>query len=156
MNQVRPLRTTLAAVTDLTLRPAEPADVPAVLAFWQEAAADAHRPPDGPDAVHALITRDPGALILAEDPEKILVGTVIAGWDGWRYHLYRLAVSPARRRLGIGRRLIDAAEERFRTLGGARADAMVLRDNTRAHGAWRTAGYTPQAEWERWVKPLRD
>jgi ribosomal protein S18 acetylase RimI-like enzyme len=141
-------------MTEVILRAAEAADVAAVLAFWREAAEDAHRPADGADAIRALIARDPGALILAEDLDDVLVGTVIAGWDGWRCHLYRLAVSPARRRLGIGRRLIDAAEQRFRTLGGTRADAMVLRENTLAQGAWRAAGYAPQAEWERWVNPL--
>jgi ribosomal protein S18 acetylase RimI-like enzyme len=137
------------------LRPATPADLPAVLAFWQHAAEDAHRPADSAAALEALLARDPDALILAVDPATAeLVGTVIAGWDGWRCHLYRLAVHPGRRRAGIGRLLVAAAEDRFRALGGTRVDAMVLDENHLAHHAWRSGGYAPQAEWSRWVKPL--
>ena len=140
-------------MADLVLRTAQAHDVNAVLAFWRVAAEDAHRPPDTAAAIATLHLRDPDSLILAVDGDQI-VGTVIAGWDGWRCHLYRLAVAPSRRRAGIGRALIEAAEERFRVLGGIRVDAMVLDDNERAHRIWRTCGYRPQGEWSRWIKPL--
>jgi ribosomal protein S18 acetylase RimI-like enzyme len=140
-------------MADLVLRSAQAHDVPAVLAFWSVAAEDAHRPVDTPGALATLHLRDPDALILAVDGNEI-VGTVIAGWDGWRCHLYRLAVDPARRRSGIGRALVTAAEERFRILGGSRADAMVLDDNQAAHRMWRACGFHRQPEWSRWVKPL--
>jgi ribosomal protein S18 acetylase RimI-like enzyme len=141
-------------MADVILRAAESSDTSAVLAFWRVAAEDAHRPVDTPAALAALHLRDPEALILAVDGDEI-VGTVIAGWDGWRCHLYRLAVRPARRREGIGRALVAAAEERLRILGGTRVDAMVLDDNARAHRIWQAAGYRRQAEWARWVKPLQ-
>jgi ribosomal protein S18 acetylase RimI-like enzyme len=124
-----------------------------VLAFWQTAAENENRPADRHAALAALHLRDPDALLVAVDVDEI-VGTVIAGWDGWRCHLYRLAVAPHRRREGIGRRLIAAAEERFRVFGGTRADAMVLDDNTEAHAVWSAGGYRRQADWSRWVKPL--
>lgn len=140
---------------DPIIRTATSAELPAVLAFWQTAAEDAHRPADSTRALEALLARDPDALLLAVDADSgELVGTVIAGWDGWRCHVYRLAVHPGRRRTGIGRLLIAAAEDRFRAFGGTRADAMVLDENVPAHHAWRAGGYTRQAEWSRWVKPL--
>jgi ribosomal protein S18 acetylase RimI-like enzyme len=135
------------------IRPALAAELGDVLAFWRTAAENGNRPVDRHAALAALHLRDPDALLVAVDVDEI-VGTVIAGWDGWRCHLYRLAVAPHRRREGIGRRLIAAAEERFRVLGGARADAMVLDDNVDAHAAWSAGGYRRQAEWSRWVKPL--
>ena len=138
---------------DVVLRAAEITDLGAVLAFWRVAAEDAHRPVDTPGALAALHLRDPEALIVAVEGAEI-VGTVIAGWDGWRCHLYRLAVRPSRRRQGIGQALVTAAENRFRALGGTRADAMVLNDNDRAHHIWKAAGYHRQPEWSRWVKPL--
>jgi len=135
------------------IRPALTDELGDVLAFWQTAAENENRPADRHAALAALHLRDPDALLVAVDFDEI-VGTVIAGWDGWRCHLYRLAVAPHRRREGIGRRLIAAAEERFRIFGGTRADAMVLDDNGEAHAVWSAAGYRRQTEWSRWVKPL--
>jgi ribosomal protein S18 acetylase RimI-like enzyme len=140
-------------VPDLTLRAAEAHELNAVLAFWRTAAEDAHRPADTHAALATLHLRDPDALILAVDGNDI-VGTIIAGWDGWRCHLYRLAVAPGHRREGIGRALVAAAEQRFRILGGTRSDAMVLDDNEQAHQIWSAGGYHRQEEWSRWVKPL--
>ncbi|MEU3790119.1 GNAT family N-acetyltransferase [Streptomyces fructofermentans] len=139
-------------MSDLRIRAAVPADVDAVLAFWKDAA-EGTSISDDRDGVARLVARDPEALILAER-EGRLVGTVVAGFDGWRCHLYRLAVHPRQRRQGIGSALLAAAEERFAGLGGRRGDAMVLQRNENAHHAWRAAGYTPEEQWRRWVKPL--
>jgi len=164
-------------MSDLELRPARLDEIDAVLAFWA-AAAEGVSVSDDPAGVRGLIERDPDALILAvehslpvehslavehslpvehslalERGDRI-AGSVIAGFDGWRCHLYRLAVAPDRRRQGIGRLLIEAAEQRFAAFGGRRADAMVLERNQTAHGAWAAAGYQREEHWRRWVKPL--
>lgn len=140
-------------MTNLVLRAADSRELHAVLAFWATAAENASRPADTPAALAALHLRDPEALIVAVERGRI-VGTIIAGWDGWRSHLYRLAVDPEHRRNGIGRALIAAAEDRIRALGGTRMDAMVLDDNPRAHAIWAARGYHRQEDWSRWVKPL--
>jgi ribosomal protein S18 acetylase RimI-like enzyme len=139
-------------MSELRIRAAVPGDLDAVLAFWRTAA-EGTSISDDRDGVERLLARDPEALVLAEGAGE-LVGTVIAGFDGWRCHLYRLAVHPGHRRRGIGSALLAAAEERFVRLGGRRGDAMVLTRNETAHHAWRAAGYTPQEQWRRWVKPL--
>ncbi|MFE3682640.1 GNAT family N-acetyltransferase [Streptomyces sp. NPDC059095] len=139
-------------MSELRIRAAGPEDLDAVLAFWKTAA-EGTSISDDRAGVERLVARDPDALILAElDGE--LAGTVVAGFDGWRCHLYRLAVHPDRRRNGIGRALLAAAEDRFTALGGRRADAMVLVRNERAQHAWAAAGYKAEEQWRRWVKPL--
>ncbi|MFD5681101.1 GNAT family N-acetyltransferase [Streptomyces bacillaris] len=142
----------MAAMNDLSTRSATTADLDRVLAFWKVSAEGTSISDDG-DGVARLVERDPDALILAERDGE-LVGTVIAGFDGWRCHLYRLAVHPEQRRQGVGGALLAAAEERFAVLGGRRADAMVLDRNDLAHHAWRAAGYGPEPQWSRWVKHL--
>ncbi|MFI8083330.1 GNAT family N-acetyltransferase [Kitasatospora sp. NPDC086009] len=140
---------------DIALRTATPDEIPALLALWARAAKGTSITDDA-DGVAALLARDPECLIVATpagDPAT-LVGTVIAGWDGWRCHLYRLAVDPRYRRRGIGAALLAAAEARFTAVGGRRADAMVLDDNAEGQRTWRTAGYGPQPQWTRWAKPL--
>ena len=135
----------------MRIRAATVADVPAVLALWAVAAENDARPVDTSAAVETLIARDPEALILAVEGDAI-VGSVIAGWDGWRYHLYRLAVHPSVRRRGIGHELVVCAEARFAAAGATRVDAMVLEGNELGQQLWVREGYVPQPEWRRWVK----
>ncbi|EFG65654.1 acetyltransferase [Streptomyces sp. SPB074] len=134
------------------VRHAVRADIDAVLAFWREAAEGTSISDDRAGAGR-LLDRDPEALLLAERG-GLLVGTVIAGFDGWRCSAYRLAVHPAHRRQGVARALLAAMEDRFASLGGRRADAMVPEENTRAHGTWGAAGYVREERWRRWVKPV--
>ncbi|MFE5244228.1 MULTISPECIES: GNAT family N-acetyltransferase [unclassified Streptomyces] len=139
-------------MTDLDIRPATPSDVDAVLRFWRDAA-EGTSITDDHDGVAGLIERDPESLILAERDGR-LAGTVIAGYDGWRCSMYRLAVHPDFRRQGIATALMDVAEQRFAALGGRRVDAMVLEANGQAHHAWAAGGYHREDHWRRWVKSL--
>ena len=128
------------------------ADVDALLELWLVAAENASRPSDSRDAVLALLQRDPDALLVAEEDGR-MIGSVVAAWDGWRAHLYRLAICPDRRRRGVDHALLEAAEARLAGLGAQRFDAMVLDENQLGHQMWEAAGYRRQVDWGRWVKP---
>lgn len=121
------------------------------MALWEEAAENDARPADSVDAVETLLARDSQALMIAEMDGRI-VGSVIAGWDGWRAHLYRLAVHPDARRRGVGRELLAAAAERLTDLGATHLDAMVLEGNDLGQSIWRSEGFASQKEWRRWVR----
>jgi ribosomal protein S18 acetylase RimI-like enzyme len=128
-------------------------DVPELLALWAVAAENDGRPGDTAEAILTLLARDPHACLIARRGDRI-VGTLIAGWDGWRAHLYRLAVHPAARRQGIAQALLDAGAARLKSLGATRLDAMVLEGNELGHALWQASGYSPQAQWRRWIKPV--
>nr|WP_232425130.1 GNAT family N-acetyltransferase [Pseudofrankia inefficax] len=138
--------------TPVAISHATLADVDELLALWQVAAENDARPTDTREAVRALLTRDREACLVARENGRIL-GTLVAGWDGWRAHLYRLAVHPDARRRGIAQALLEAAASRLTALGATRLDAMVLEGNELGHAFWRNSGYAPQPEWRRWVKP---
>ncbi|MGP0029541.1 MAG: GNAT family N-acetyltransferase [Acidimicrobiales bacterium] len=131
----------------VVVRAGEEADVEAVLRLWLEAGA-APSSTDDARSVHALIGHDPAALIVAEDDGRI-VGSVIAGWDGWRGSIYRLAVAPSHRRRGLGSRLIAAARSRLSDAGAVRLQAIVVATDPVATGFWQAS------DWERQVHHLR-
>ncbi len=133
-----------------TIRAAGPADIPAVLAMWQEARALPGRT-DTPDSLARLLDRDHGALLVAETGGRI-VGTVIAAFDGWRGSVYRLAVAPSHRRQGLARRLVAAAEQRLAALGAVRCQAVVVTTDPRATGFWRASDWQEQAGRLRFTK----
>jgi len=138
-----------------TFRPALSADAPAVVALWREAATEPSHTDDA-ESVRRLIARDPAALILAEvgvghGAAGRLVGSVIAGWDGWRGSIYRLAVLPDQRRRGLGRRLVRLAEARLAEAGAVRSQAIVVETDDQAVAFWETSGWERQRERLRYV-----
>lgn len=154
---LRAVRSHLLPMLDRSfrLRAAAADDIDALIALWLEAAENLFRPTDTRQAVASLLDRDQEAVIVAEHDGE-LIGSVIAGWDGWRCHLYRLAVRPHWRRQGVASALLEAAEDRFRALGGSRSDAMVLDSNDLGRDFWAGSGYQRQDDWRRWVKPLEE
>jgi ribosomal protein S18 acetylase RimI-like enzyme len=130
------------------VRAATTGDLDAVVSLWDRAAGPT-RHAGRHDEATRLLARDPDALLVAVDGNT-LVGTVIVGWDGWRAHLYRLAVAPEARRRGIARALVDAAGRRATDLGAPRVDAMVHAGNDAAIGFWRAAGFSVEGDDRRW------
>jgi ribosomal protein S18 acetylase RimI-like enzyme len=131
------------------IRTATDADIPAVLALWERERSEAAVTEDTEDGVRQAI--DAGALLVAEVDGR-LVGTLIAGWDGWRGSLWRLAVEPAVRRRGVGRALVEAGEARLRGLGAVRITALVGREEDEAGAFWEATGYSEDPKIRRFVR----
>ena len=131
------------------IRPATADDIAEVLAFWREAAQATST--DTTEVLASLVRRDPGALMVAEADGRI-VGTVIAGWDGWRGSIYRLAVGPDQRRSGLGQALLRAAEDRLAGLGAQRLHAIVVESNDVAVAFWTASDWEHQAGQLRFAK----
>ena len=137
---------------DVVMRRAAADEADAVVALWQ--ACDAiPSVTDDPGSVRALLARDPEALLLAEAGGE-LIGSVIAGWDGWRGNIYRLAVRPSHRRQGIAMALVREAEHRLAARGARRVSALVVEAEEHAVRFWRAAGYDLDARIARFVRTL--
>src|SRR2546427_11655369 len=87
----------------ILVRPCGTTDVKQVLELWRRAGAEPSVT-DDPGSLRRRLRRDRKLFLLAWDRGR-LVGTLIGGWDGWRGHMYRLAVEPGCRRSGRARRL---------------------------------------------------
>jgi ribosomal protein S18 acetylase RimI-like enzyme len=124
-------------------------DLGAVLQLWEAADAEPTRT-DDLDSLAALMERDPRSLLVAE-VDGTLAGTVIAGWDGWRGSIYRLAVLPAYRRSGLGSRLVAEAEQHLQRQGARRLQANVVETDDRAMGFWHASEWQEQDERRRFV-----
>ncbi len=140
------------ATAPWTIRSGRPDDAAAVLALWRDAGAE----PTSTDdlaGVRALVAHDPAALIVA-DVDGAVVGSIVAGFDGWRANLYRLAVHPALRRRGLALALVAEAERRLVGRGARRANALVVSGHHHAVGLWEAAGYGHDPHMQRHVKTL--
>jgi ribosomal protein S18 acetylase RimI-like enzyme len=132
------------------IRPARCEELEEVLALWSEAEAEPTHTDDAA-SLQLLLRRDPGSFLVAELDGR-LVGTVIAGWDGWRGSIYRLVVHPRDRRQGLARQLLSEAESRLTKLGAKRMQAIIIASDQRAAGFWGTSGWDEQDDRLRFVK----
>lgn len=131
----------------MNIRSAVSADADAVLAIWNVSRSAAADQPDGRDDVIALLERSPDGLLVAER-DGLLVGTLVAVWDGWRGSMARLAVLPGHRRKGIARGLVEAGHERLRLAGVKRINVLIADTDDGAADLWVALGYVNQP----WIK----
>jgi ribosomal protein S18 acetylase RimI-like enzyme len=136
----------------VSIREARADEVNAIREFWRSAGLRV-RDAETAEAIAALAARADAWLLVAE-VDGTLAGTLIASWDGWRGHFYRLAVAPDHRRRGIGLALVRAGEERLRAAGARRLVAIVVLDDPNAVGFWTSAGYPQQTEVGRFLKTI--
>ena len=124
----------------------------AVLALWRVGEATPTQT-DTIEDVNHMIGRELVVFLVAEF-EGHLVGSIMASFDGWRGHLYRLVVHPEHRRKRIARQLVLAAERALSDWGAKRVTALVEKENARAMAFWSAAGYTQDSGMTRFVRSL--
>lgn len=88
-----------------------------------------------------FLMRNPGCCFVAEDGE-LLAGTILAGHDGRRGHIYHAAVHPDFRRRGIGQALVQAALDALAAQGITKAKLAVFQANTGGNKFWESMGFT--------------
>lgn len=80
-------------------------------------------------------------LFLVAEIDGSVVGTLMAGYDGHRGSINYVGVRPANRKMGIGRALMSAAEDRLLDRGCPKINLQIRTDNLEAVEFYRRLGY---------------
>jgi ribosomal protein S18 acetylase RimI-like enzyme len=136
----------------MKVRSATPDDEAETVALWQVSGLTA--PYNDPQADFRFALGKAASDILVAEDEAI-IGSVMVGHDGHRGWLYYVAVAPASRGRGIGRALVEAAENWLRQHGVVKVQLMVRETNDSVAAFYRRIGYKPmpRINMQKWLKP---
>jgi uncharacterized protein len=126
----------------MTIRVATVGDAAGLMALWEEAGLrfTASRVPA---ELAGALERD-SLVLIDEDEEGRISGSVFGTFDGRRGWVNRLAVRPDRRGRGIGTGLLAELERRLTTVGCARVNLLIDLDNADIAGFYTALGYEAQ------------
>jgi ribosomal protein S18 acetylase RimI-like enzyme len=125
----------------MVIRPFELQDEPAVIELWQRVFPD-DPPWNKPIDVIRRKLLVQNELFFVCVVEGRLAGTVLAGFDGVRGWVHKLAVFPEFQRHGIASRLMNAAEEALRSMGCPKVNLQVRSSNAAVVNFYERAGYS--------------
>ena len=115
-------------------------DYPKLIKLWEAAGNIDVRQTDTPEVLGRFLRRNPICSYGAYAGTR-LVGAILAGHDGWRGHLYHMAVKPDYREKGIGSRLVSAAVSAIKTEDIEKIHCLVKSDNLIAQQFWEACGF---------------
>jgi ribosomal protein S18 acetylase RimI-like enzyme len=111
-----------------------------VEALWQKAFPDDAARNKASSAIAEKMRFQPDLMLVAlEGP--LVVGSVMAGYEGHRGWISRIAVLRAHRHKGIGRALLSEAENRLAALGCIKINLQVVEANSAVVRFYKEAGY---------------
>ena len=128
-----------ASVAALAITDIADADVEAVIALWRRCGLT--RPWNDPGSDIALARRNPNSTVLVGRADGAIVATAMVGHDGHRGWVYYVAVDPDLQKNGLGRAIMDAAEQWLRTAGLPKLQLLVRRENSKAGAFYQSIGY---------------
>ncbi|MBP6891303.1 GNAT family N-acetyltransferase [Candidatus Parcubacteria bacterium] len=99
------------------------------------------------------IKRDPESILLAIDDEKI-VGCVFVVEDGWNAFIWRLSVREEHRKQGIGKMLVEKAEEIIKGRGIKESSIFVNAQNDELKKWYESQGYLKTSDYTFMYKKL--
>jgi len=123
----------------LEIRDIADQDVPDVIALWN--AAGVARPWNDPARDIAFARRDTHSTVLVGFDSGEIVASAMVGEDGHRGWVYYVAISPGRQRSGLGRVMMQAAEDWLKQRGLWKVQLLVRSDNAQATKFYDQLGY---------------
>jgi predicted N-acetyltransferase YhbS len=137
------------SILELHIRQATTADCPRLVqlinaAFSVETFLEGTRT----DEERLTAMMEKGSILVAEDASGHPIGSIYTELRGTRGYLGMLAVDPAHQGSGVGRRLMEAAEDQFRRLCCSAVDITVLSLRPELPPLYRRFGYIETGEEE--------
>jgi ribosomal protein S18 acetylase RimI-like enzyme len=129
----------IAAVIEI--RPYQEHDHDGMVALWEQVFPEAARWNDPATDIRRKLAVQRELFFVAVDGDEV-VGSVMAGFDGHRGWLYRVAVRADHRRQGIGARLLRKAENALAKRGCHKVNLQVLVSNPDAVEFYKHLGYS--------------
>jgi len=120
-------------------------DYSKLIKLWEVAGKIEVRLTDTPEALARFLYRNPTCSYAAYSGTR-LIGAILAGHDGWRGHLYYMAVKPDYRERGLGARLVNAAVGAIMREGIQKIHCLVKRDNLIAQQFWEACSFEQRDE----------
>ena len=78
--------------------------------------------------------------------DRNVIGAVLAGHDGRRGYIHHLAVHPAHRQQGLGRRLVDRCLDALRDAGIQKCHIFIFTENSGGIDFWESVGWMRRAD----------
>ena len=124
----------------LIIRKFQSRDSKRVIKLWKDIFPN-DPPWNEPSGIIARKLRRQRDLFLVGVIDRVVVATVLGGYDGFRGWIYHLAVDPHYRKRGIGKMMISAIEKRIRNQGAVKINLQVRASNTDVIRFYRELGY---------------
>lgn len=125
----------------MKIRPIREGDEQAVVSLWDRCGLVA----DGNDPFEDITRarRTVSAQLLVGETNGAIIAAVMTGFDGHRGWIYYLAVDPEKQGAGLGRRMLEAAEDWLRAKGVPKVLLMVAADSEKVLGFYDRQDYKP-------------
>ncbi len=136
----------------LTVKSAVAEDEQAVVALWRACDLVASYNDPVADFRFAKAGLCSDVLVAVDDGGEI-AGSVMVGHDGHRGWLYYVAARPVSRSKGVGRRMVQAAENWLRQRGVVKVQLLVRETNTKVVSFYEHLGFevVPRVVMSRWL-----
>jgi len=95
---------------------------------------------DSKKSIKIFLDKNPNTCFVAEYKNEI-IGTIMAGNDGRRGHIYHLMVKPEHRGNGLGKKLLEKTEKALKKEGIRKIFLVAFKKNKTGNIFWENNGY---------------
>ena len=111
---------------------------------------------DSKKSIKVFLQKNPNICFVAEGENKEIAGTIMAGNDGRRGHIYHLMVKPEHRKKGLAKRLLEKTEKALKKEGVRKVFLLVFKENKAGNNFWEKSGYKARKDLNYRDKRIKD